>query len=424
MNKSAVVLAADSAVTVGTHPTERVIYNTANKLFSLSKYDPVGIMVSHQADIMGIPWEIIIKQFRQELGKKHLGTLDEYTHRFFCFLRSVPVEDKAEDMYCRQTCSSVTNTIYNCFSDIIQNDNGYDTHKKQQLLASLVAKAHSQSVSLLSDEFTDDDKKALQTKWDVLLTTFVGVLNKKTGIALIPDSVAQLKESVINVLCSSVPRTDIVIAGFGKDEYYARCRCFDVGAIIQKNIAYKLVRSDDISVEKSAAIIPLAQQAVIRSFLDGISTDLWRILVDGLKKVVGGEGYLLNKLTELITSTVTVEDSQKMFLLSQLSSVCEGYLKEMIRGLSDERWQIHTRPIVETVQYLNKDELVQMAETLVSLESFRKKITSAPETVGVPIDIAVITKGDGFIWSKRKHYFQPELNHQFFKNYFNENDTP
>ena len=35
-----------------------------------------------------------------------------------------------------------------------------------------------------------------------------------------------------------------------------------------------------------------------------------------------------------------------------------------------------------------------------------------------PIDVAVISKGDGFIWIKRKHYFNPALNHQFFANYY------
>ena len=36
------------------------------------------------------------------------------------------------------------------------------------------------------------------------------------------------------------------------------------------------------------------------------------------------------------------------------------------------------------------------------------------ETVGGPIDVAlIISKGDGLIWIKRKHYFSPELNPQF-----------
>lgn len=33
--------------------------------------------------------------------------------------------------------------------------------------------------------------------------------------------------------------------------------------------------------------------------------------------------------------------------------------------------------------------------------------------------VAVISKGDGFVWINRKHYFKPELNASFFSNYFN-----
>lgn len=40
------------------------------------------------------------------------------------------------------------------------------------------------------------------------------------------------------------------------------------------------------------------------------------------------------------------------------------------------------------------------------------------ESVGGPIDLAVISKYDGFIWLKRKYYFDKELNPQFFANYY------
>ena len=38
----------------------------------------------------------------------------------------------------------------------------------------------------------------------------------------------------------------------------------------------------------------------------------------------------------------------------------------------------------------------------------------ADETVGGPVDVAVISKGDGFIWIRRKHYFDPALNTRYF----------
>lgn len=74
--------------------------------------------------------------------------------------------------------------------------------------------------------------------------------------------------------------------------------------------------------------------------------------------------------------------------------------------LSDQ----YSDPIMQIVEWLPKEELAEMAEALVNLTSFRRRVTPEDETVGGPIDVAVISKGDGLIWIKRKHYFMPELN--------------
>ena len=68
LNKHAVAIAADSAVTIG----GRKVMNNANKIFALSKYHPVAIAVYGNAELVGTPWEIIIKNFRKQLGKKSL----------------------------------------------------------------------------------------------------------------------------------------------------------------------------------------------------------------------------------------------------------------------------------------------------------------------------------------------------------------
>ncbi len=51
-----------------------------------------------------------------------------------------------------------------------------------------------------------------------------------------------------------------------------------------------------------------------------------------------------------------------------------------------------------------------MAESLVNLTCFKRRVTLDAETVGGPVDVAVISKGDGFVWVKRKSYFDPGLN--------------
>jgi len=85
MNKEAIALATDSAVTIGDE-NNRKIFTSANKLFALSKYYPVGIMVYGNADFMGIPWETIIKIYRNDLGEKKFNTLKEYADEFITFL--------------------------------------------------------------------------------------------------------------------------------------------------------------------------------------------------------------------------------------------------------------------------------------------------------------------------------------------------
>ena len=73
--------------------------------------------------------------------------------------------------------------------------------------------------------------------------------------------------------------------------------------------------------------------------------------------------------------------------------------------------------LIDTVAYLSKEDLSDMADNLVRMTCLKRHITSELESVGGPVDVAVITKGDGFIWIKRKHYFEASLNQQFFERY-------
>jgi len=47
-----------------------------------------------------------------------------------------------------------------------------------------------------------------------------------------------------------------------------------------------------------------------------------------------------------------------------------------------------------------------------------KKILWILKLLVVQIDVAVISKGDGFVWIRRKHYFNQELNPHYMSKYF------
>jgi hypothetical protein len=73
-------------------------------------------------------------------------------------------------------------------------------------------------------------------------------------------------------------------------------------------------------------------------------------------------------------------------------------------------WKEHSTPFRRAVGFLPVDDLAELAESIVSIESLKERVTRQSQSVSGPIDVAVITKGDGFIWIKRKHYFDPNLN--------------
>ena len=77
MNKSAIALAADSAVTIETEGKQK-IYQSVNKLFALSILRPVAIMFFGIDHFMGVPWESVIKEYRKVLADKSFPTLKDY----------------------------------------------------------------------------------------------------------------------------------------------------------------------------------------------------------------------------------------------------------------------------------------------------------------------------------------------------------
>jgi hypothetical protein len=80
----------------------------------------------------------------------------------------------------------------------------------------------------------------------------------------------------------------------------------------------------------------------------------------------------------------------------------------------DEYQQQHyMNPLLGVVRSLPIGELAEMTEALVNLTSFKRRVTRATESVGPPVDVAVITKGDGFVWIKRKNYIDPKINYHW-----------
>lgn len=66
MNRNGVALAADSAVTIVGNGQIPKVYNSANKLFKISKDQPIGVLIYNAASLNNAPFDLIVKDFRKK----------------------------------------------------------------------------------------------------------------------------------------------------------------------------------------------------------------------------------------------------------------------------------------------------------------------------------------------------------------------
>ena len=143
------------------------------------------------------------------------------------------------------------------------------------------------------------------------------------------------------------------------------------------------------------------QKDIMKSFLHGINPGYRHHIEDVVEELII---TVFEDFDNMFPDVRTKECQEARFASLVMKRLRETFAR--LDDTEDDNWI----PIFNMVQSMPKDELSVTAETLVNLTKFRLRISDEQETVGGPIDVAVITKGDGFVWVKRKHYFPAELN--------------
>ena len=118
-----------------------------------------------------------------------------------------------------------------------------------------------------------------------------------------------------------------------------------------------------------------------------------------------------NNLIKLTKSNLNIGNETS--ILGEINNEKENIMSNFITFLDDLK-EKNSKLLIPLIASLPKDELSNLAESLINITSLKRKVQNGLETVGGEVDVALITKGDGFIWTKRKHYFRPELNPHFF----------
>ena len=157
---------------------------------------------------------------------------------------------------------------------------------------------------------------------------------------------------------------------------------------------------------ESARVLPFAQKEMVERFLYGLDAGIERRLTQFCKSTIP-------EIANEILAQLDIEDADRETLKEKARNAEDAFLGSLKETGFDEIRSESRAEIEDMVEFMPKPELATMAEALVNLTSIKRRVSRGMETVGGPIDVAVISRSDGFIWVKRKHYFSADLNPRY-----------
>jgi hypothetical protein len=400
MNTKGIALAADSAATLGSGNGK--VYNTADKLFALSKYHPVGIMIYGWSKFMGIDWEVIVKSYRDFLDKKSFDKLSNYTGDFINYLSKFPYFENTEMLeYLEYRCFEVFSHVLTWFLDDLHKE--FDS--KENIELSEINSLFDKTLRNIKEQITQqEDEKQIKLDTDFIDSNSETIKKELENVfenyKLSKEQIAELT-SILKLDFQKCGWVDdysgIVIAGYGEREIFPTLCEFKISGKLGDSLIYFGRDTTQITTDWRASIAPFSQTEMVYRFVLGIDPDLD---VTTIKKVQ----MILDSLSPLLKDS----DREKTKAIAEL-------MKEY---LDDFQIISYKKPIYDIVACMEKSELVSMAEAMVNLTALKRHVSDDEESVGGPIDVALITKGDGFIWIKKKTSYDPHLNRELNQNYF------
>ena len=443
MNRKGVALAADSAVSITIKESGEInkIYNSACKLFMLSRRYPVGIMIYNNASLLGVPWETIIKLFRREHGDTKSDTLEGYGNNLISYLGDnlnhlFPIE--LQKRYYLRALATEYSSIDNKAKKEMLAEALYSMqnpeHEKGDKI-DYIKNAIQQRVSfwkglkdadyfnkedsdeVVSDE-SDSNTKAISRKF---VERFSGEINDlinkvsgEWGSDISREDVISLRELAELLISKDYflqeEFSGVVIAGFGEEEHFPSLQYFEIGGIYENKLKFRPPNSEKITEDTPSIVKAFAYTTMFDNFLSGITDKLLSMLEVAAKLIQKMPVEAIDVIDDLLPDK---RGYWKRVISDISKEISEEFISRTLQECEDRKDNI-----IQEIEILPLNELAQVTSTLVSLNSFQQRLSPGRETVGGPIDVAVISKGDGFIWIDRKHYFQKELNYHFFQNHF------
>ncbi len=409
LNKRAAVLAADSALTV-VKGDRMKIYNTMTKIFQLSKDNHVAVMFFQNVDFMDVPWEVIFKLYHDRRGDRQFDSIKEYAEDFYLFLQEEKFFCSSEQQkdYLDGELATYYNNVKSAAIDNMKEEidamdddsfNEEDLLRKhlKDCIAGVDAMANDAGVNPGLEKISEKDMRTYGM--DSLETLKERIEEDSLPKDMFDDWVKGFTNYIRSRFYYN--GTGIVFVGYGKNDIFPTLLPTYVSGAFNNRLRYYIDTDEmyEIGENSTASISPFAQNDVMLTLMKGIAPNFYEKVTDlnvqslseerkkiaDLLKEEGVDEAIVKRVSDLDTTDIEKKHSESM---------AEYMQEEYIDG------------IVNAVESFNVEDMANMAENLVSITSLQRHFSSSDETVGGPIDVAVITRAEGFVWVRHKDFIK------------------
>ena len=409
MNRQAVAMAADSAVTIS-GPQYLKTYQSVDKLFPLVDSQPIAVMIYNNAEIMSTPWETVISLYREQTRGRPLDTVDAYAEDFMQFLSGNPdlFPPDHQDTEYFKLLSVVYAVVAEDFDMQIQHFQEQGGGRVREHLPAIfefvVGQMHNDYQRYPDDSPRGDLPCFPQGTAEQVRRRYGNEINEimESMLAAIRQDYGQFpvsettKERLRDIGALAATRdaffehyTGVVFAGFGARDKFPSMRSYLTSSVILGILKRKQDRAADMSSDGGPVVQPFAQDRMIRTFLTGMDQYLRHFMYGETLKLSMG-------LVSDVIKRAPISDTERQALMQDYSQNNMSHaLREFFKSIDGYQYAMHTRPIYRAIGSLPKRELGETASSLIKLNSFQQKVMNSVETVGGPIDVAVITRNGG-----------------------------
>lgn len=404
MNRQAVALAADSAVTYGGGP-EPVVTLEAEKILALGPN--IALMVYSRGDVLGRSWSHIAHAFTREHGEADYETVEDAASAFFSFLdanrRLFPEHEENEEFEALMRAAFDT-VLSHAKAMKGYPGGGYDDDAAAFRAALDLYLAHLKADELGTERerlevFADLDRSRFVERYGAMLDALIGeALGEFGREEAMRAKLFDFAYMIATQPAFLEPYAGLVFAGFGSADVFPVYTHYYASILVDGVMKRAHDETTKVGVEDgpNAFLRTFAQAEMTHAFLRGVHPLMFDVMIS--LNLITNEAAAEAALKEAGLSQEQIDAVLAKMRAESLPQLT-GEFVHAAQSISQEEF---INPFIKVVGASGKKQLAETAKALVELNILKTDLHMAQTGVGGEVDVAMVSRTGGLEWYAKK----------------------